>query len=197
MVNASTKIGERMSGQVIKTGFWTGVDLDAPDFAHLNDIVLDSGPDDSIFLGDYLHGVCSVAAIALHDIFGYQVLSLYDENEAKKYGIKSKYSPIFPIIHDFCYDPKHRVYIDVRGAISQFDVFVSEFDDFIDDPKCARNWVTKIGFPSRYFSSCQKCLGEDTLMYYYTTIVSWIKAHKDMYMVCDEPTSAENGGKHD
>lgn len=181
MVSASTKIDN--CPKPIRTGYWTRVDLDEPDFTFLQDIALASEPAVPIHLGDYLHGVCSVAALALHGIFGYQILSLYDVNETKEYGIKSKYAPGFPIIHDFCYDPKHDVFIDVRGVISQFDVFISEFDDFIEDSENVRDWITKIGFPSRYFISCRECMGEDALMYYYTTIVSWIKAHKEMYMV--------------
>lgn len=172
--------------KIFKTGYWSNVDLKEPDFLFLQDIVLASAPlfgsVGTICLGDYLHGVCSVAALALHNIFGYQILSLYDVNEAKEYGIKSKYGSDFPIIHDFCYDPKHDVYIDVRGVISRFDIFISEFDDFIEDPKRAEDWVTKIGFPSRYFDSCQQCMGGDTMMYYYTVIVSWIKTHKEMYI---------------
>lgn len=180
-MNASTKT----SKTPIRTGYWANVDLTNPDFDQLCNVVLfpDSSGQNEIVLYDYLHGVCSVAALALHDIFGYQILSLYDVNEAKEYGIKSKYAPGFPIIHDFCYDQKHDVFIDVRGVISQFDVFVSEFDDFIEDSENVRDWITKIGFPSRYFISCRECMGEDALMYYYTTIVSWIKAHKEMYIV--------------
>lgn len=116
MANVSTKIGKET--KVIRTGYWANIDLDEPDFAFLQDIALVSEPAVPIHLGDYLHGVCSVAALALHDIFGYQILSLYDVNEAKEYGIKSKYAPGFPIIHDFCYDPNHDVFIDVRGVIS-------------------------------------------------------------------------------
>lgn len=183
MANVSTKIGKET--KVIRTGYWANIDLGEPDFTFLQDIALVSEPTVPIHLGDYLHGVCSVAALALHDIFGYQILSLYDVNEAKEYGIKSKYAPGFPIIHDFCYDPKHDVFIDVRGVISQFDVFVSEFDEFIEDSPNARDWITKIGSAKKYRAATEEYMGKETFNCYYTAVAAWIKSHKEMYMVAD------------
>ena len=181
-MNVSTKT----SKTPIRTGFWANVDLDEPDFTFLQDIALVSGPAMPIHLDDYLHGVCSVAALALHDIFGYQILSLYDVNEAKEYGIKSKYAPGFPIIHDFCYDPKHNAFIDVRGVISQFDVFISEFDDFIEDTQNVRDLITKIGSAKKYRAVNEDAMGKETFAYYYTAVASWIRSNKEMYTTSDQ-----------
>ena len=182
-MNASTKT----SKTPIRTGYWANVDLTNPDFDQLCNVVLfpDSSGQNEIVLYDYLHGVCSVAALALHDIFGYQILSLYDVNEARDSGIKSKYSGSFPIIHDFCFDPKHNAYIDVRGICSDFDVFISEFDEFIEDSPNARDWITKIGSAKKYRAATEKSMGKETFNYYYTAVAAWIKSHKEMYMVAD------------
>lgn len=187
-MNASTKT----SKTPIRTGYWANVDLDEPDFTFLQGIMLTSELTMPIHLDDYLHGVCSVAALALHDIFGYQILSLYDVSEARGSGIESKYSGSFPIIHDFCFDPKHDIYIDVRGICSDFDEFISEFDDFIEDPQNARDWTTKIGSAKKYRAANEDAMGKETFNYYYTAVAAWVKSHKEMYMVANA-----NGGKHD
>lgn|SRR5574344_1001512 len=64
----------------------------------------------------FLHGVCGIFAIALHDIKGFDIVELYDEDKE--------------VIHYFCQN--NNKYYDIRGEMSDLKMFLNEFADFFD-----------------------------------------------------------------
>ena len=70
----------------------------------------------------YLHGVCGIFALALHDIFGYAIVVAAEENIDG--------SPLESgLVHVYCQDGDY--YIDVRGVTDNWDAFIDEFADFL------------------------------------------------------------------
>ena len=69
---------------------------------------------------DFLHGLCTVFAYALHREFGYDIYSIYDED-----GI---------IVHAYCavLNGEETVYVDVRGCTTDFVLFMDEFNESDD-----------------------------------------------------------------
>lgn len=72
--------------------------------------------DQSIFL----HGDCAIFAIALKDIYGYNIFLLKNEENQ--------------IVHFFCIknENKNEVYCDIRGFSNDIYNFFEEFEDFFD-----------------------------------------------------------------
>lgn len=69
---------------------------------------------------DFLHGFCTVFAYALHKELGYEIYSIYDDDEI--------------IVHAYCVVPngEENVYVDVRGCTTDFVLFMDEFNESSD-----------------------------------------------------------------
>ena len=69
---------------------------------------------------DFLHGYCFEFALALNEMFGYEIECIMgEENE---------------LIHAYCIlkENGHNIYIDVRGYTDEYDTFIEEFEDWIE-----------------------------------------------------------------
>ena len=69
----------------------------------------------------FLHGICNIFALALHREFGYDIYEVVDKDKKS--------------IHWFGLSSfnNHPIYIDVRGATTDFDEFFSEFQKSAGD----------------------------------------------------------------
>ena len=67
---------------------------------------------------DYLHGFCDIFALRLHNEYGYDVVSVSNENGE--------------MIHSYCADDRRGEYVDIRGRTSDPREFFAEFKDWID-----------------------------------------------------------------
>lgn len=72
----------------------------------------------------FLHGVCGVFAIALYDLFGYQIEVAAEENV-----VGSSWED--RLVHVYCRDDNQNL-VDVRGVIDDEDLFLEDFEDFFD-----------------------------------------------------------------
>lgn len=70
----------------------------------------------------YLHGVCGIFALALHDIFSYAIEVAAEENIDGS-PLESR------LVHVYCRDGDYC--IDVRGVTDSWDAFIDEFTDFL------------------------------------------------------------------
>lgn len=97
----------------MRTGFWqTRFARETLSRIPLNDI----------FHADvFLHGVCGVFALALHDMFGYPIEAVAEGNFDNSLPWQAR------LIH--IYGKQENVCIDVRGATDDWDDFLSEFSD--------------------------------------------------------------------
>ena len=82
-----------------------------------------------------LHGYCDICADILHKQFGYPMEYIIDENG--------------DLVHAYCYTKvdgeKH--YIDVRGITTDYQSFLSDFEDFILDAEMARRNTMQGNYP--------------------------------------------------
>ena len=76
----------------------------------------------------FLHGMCTIFAVALHREFGYSIYMLRDADD----------EPVLDsLIHIYCIagDSKGmRHYVDARGVTASKDAFLDSFEDFFDFP---------------------------------------------------------------
>ncbi len=69
---------------------------------------------------DFLHGSCVYFAQYLHDMYGYEMEHILDDDGK--------------LCHAYCKkqaDNGKTLFIDVRGAIDDFNMFMEEFEDFV------------------------------------------------------------------
>lgn len=82
-------------------------------------------PLNDIFHADvFLHGVCGIFALMLHDMFGYLIEAVAEGNFDNSFPWQVR------LIHIYC--KRGNAYIDVRGAIDDWSDFLSEFSDIAD-----------------------------------------------------------------
>ena len=84
------------------------------------------GNDEEVDAGIFLHGICGIFALALHDRFGYPiehvvVLEEPDDEDDEPYN---------DLIHIYCFSDNK--FYDVRGWTDNEDLFFDEFSDWID-----------------------------------------------------------------
>ena len=80
---------------------------------------------------DFLHGYFDIFAYALQRKFEYPVKV-----------IRNRDNLLNEIVHYYCettLSDGRKAYIDVRGITTDFDLFISEFEDFIDKENVIRN----------------------------------------------------------
>lgn len=94
----------------------------------LNSLLSPYNENDSAML--FLHGYCSIFALALHDTYGYQTGWLLD-GECEDTDCPWDYS----LLHIFCVKEEagETVFIDVRGCQSDEDTFEIGFDGFVPE----------------------------------------------------------------
>ena len=125
----------------MKYGFWEQTN----DEEIMDGLLESQMVSEGVFLMDYLHGFCSMFALALHKKFGYPIFRCVSINELDECGFenysvreleKISYDNL-PLIHDFCVVDNR--YIDVRGITDDGKLFFSSFEDFFineDDLIC-------------------------------------------------------------
>lgn len=161
----------------VMTGFWNEARLSELDFDEIEEIRAGT-----TCLMDYLHGICTIFALALHDLYGYPVYCLADPYEVEEYGNPALAEDYFPIIHDFCMigDPfeEGTVYLDCRGAVNHLQLFLEEFRDFFDSfqllPYSDENLDT---VRDRYW----KEIGTAVADAHYNNARGYILAHEDQF----------------
>lgn len=102
------------------TLFWTCENEEPGE--SLEKVDLGNGMDASIFL----HGVCGIFALALHEIFGYELFVVAEEPEDWE---DANSSWMDRLVHIYC--QKGEKYIDVRGVTDDKEAFFGEFSDFL------------------------------------------------------------------
>lgn len=105
----------------METLFWTSESENGPCEA-LEEINLGDGLDASIFL----HGVCGIFALALHETFGYELWVVAYEPEDWEDEDDAWTNRL---VHVYC--QKDGYYIDVRGITDDRNAFFDEFADFL------------------------------------------------------------------
>ena len=130
-----------------ETLFWT-CEGEEPCEA-LEKIDLGDGMDASIFL----HGVCGIFALALHETFGYGlwVVAFEPENWGDEDDTWAN-----RLVHIYC--QKDDCYIDVRGITHDREAFFDEFadflygdDEYIDVPAAdLRDWISGLMSSKEY-----------------------------------------------
>lgn len=119
----------------------------------------------------FLHGICAVFALALHDRFGYGIYFATDESGDKD-------TATFPaLFHCYCVDGDSESAIDVRGAIDDMEAFLEEFEDFFTD--YAECYISR--------NDCErellKMMSRDILNNCYAAACSYIDAHTSDFKI--------------
>lgn len=106
----------------------------------------------------FLHGSCTVFALALHEWYGYKVYRLYNADDVKDCGNPCIDDIDFPIVHDLCIKgSKNLVYIDVRGITTDFDAVKYPFEDFIGTYKLTQLTEKQV---EKVRENCIRALGK-------------------------------------
>ena len=118
----------------------------------------------------FLHGVCGIFALALHDRFGYKLDWVLDD----------EYEGGNPWAHLVCSITDSEdilATVDVRGISDDFELFIDEFADFVDYPGV---WVSP---PSREELEREMIreVGAETYKEYYQAAMTIIEEHPDWY----------------
>lgn len=141
----------------INTGFWNAK---APEYA-LSIEPIGRGETALYFL----HGVCGVFALALHNIFGYQIEVAAEMNmDGAPWEER--------IVHIYCRDNQNN-FVDVRGVTNDEDLFIESFEDFFV-PKYG-DYLDIQAEELRSFLS--RCMDEDELSWLYNAAVLFIHRH--------------------
>ena len=160
----------------MKTGFWTQIDEDLQDFEILESEVLGKLDGYEVDLSFFLHGYCTIAAIVLHEQFGYPMYRQWDEDEVEACGNPSLSLSEFPVIHDFC--KARNGFVDIRGIIDDSESFFAEFEDFFEE-------VDYTILSDEEFAEAKKNyrtdIGSSTFSRLYQMCANWIEKHSNYY----------------
>ncbi len=117
----------------------------------------------------FLHGVCGVFALALHDRLGYPISAFHwrDEDPGDLWA---------GLEHFFCIAPD-RVYVDVRGATGDFQAFCMDFPS----PKHFR--ILEDLDAAQLRTDLAHEMGQDNLDVLYNKAIDEIDAHLESYNV--------------
>lgn len=127
---------------------------------------------------DYLHGHCTELALALHDVYGYDIVRLYNMYDVDECGCYDVASIEFPFVHDFCICGD--VCIDIRGATDEFENITLGFEDLLDRYGYKQLEEDEI---ERIRGNCIVTLGLDVYNELYSHAVEIIKRDKRIYDV--------------
>lgn len=122
----------------------------------------------------YLHGVCGIFALALHDIFGYKLdWAVEDDIE----WAEQNPDPMDYLVHVFCYDEEREAFIDVRGITTSMKDFFEEFEDFFTPPGVYVGDLEAEALRQSIIAD----KGEETFQNYYDLACIMINEHRDWY----------------
>ena len=117
----------------------------------------------------FLHGMCTIFAVALHREFGYPIYMLRDADD----------EPVLAsLIHIYCIagDSKGmRHYVDARGVTASKDAFLDSFEDFFDFPaeqEIQEDEVERLMIED---------MGKETYQFFLNCANQLITLHKDYY----------------
>ena len=124
----------------------------------------------------FLHGVCGIFALALHDTFGYAIehlVALMDPDG--EYDTGEENTPASTLVHIYCVS--NDILYDIRGGTSEEDAFFEEFSDWIDgnddyfsfDPEECRKFV-------------KDSMSEQEYQQLYNAAIKIISEHEDWYV---------------
>ena len=160
----------------MKTGFWKQIDEDLQDFDILENEVLGTLDGYEVDLSCFLHGSCTVAAIVLHEQFGYPMCRQWSGDEVCECGNPDLTSKEFPVIHDFC--KSKNGFVDIRGIIDESDSFFAEFEDFFEE-------LDYTILSDEEFAEAKKNyradIGSGTFGRLYQMCANWIEKHSNYY----------------
>lgn len=123
----------------------------------------------------FLHGVCGIFALALHDWFGYGIEHVVAPMEPEgEFEEEEDNAPVTTLVHIYC--GSEGMLYDVRGGTSDESAFFEEFSDWIDgdedyfafDSKECRQFV-------------RGCMTEAEYRQYYNAAIKIISEHKEWY----------------
>lgn len=164
----------------LRTGFWTNQNLQDPDFDFLEDVCTGRNT-----LMDYLHGECTFFALALHDLAGFPVYCIADEDELADRGYPDPAGGKFPLIHDFCVigdidrESDSALFLDCRGIIGREQAFLEEFRDFFDGYRIIQYTKEQL---DELRTSLWSPASKNHADRYYLEACSYIKHHSQDYI---------------
>lgn len=161
-------------------GFWKKQNKDLLDFNNLEQIVLGDIGEAKISLLDYLHGHCTIAAIVLHDHFGYPIYRHWDNDEDDECENPPIASNEFPVIHDFCMSKDEEGFVDIRGVTENQKMFFEEFEDFFATLCYQRLSEEEI---CEVKENYKKMIGTNVFSKLYQMCDTWITEHANDYKV--------------
>lgn len=125
----------------------------------------------------YLHGFCTIFALALHEAYGYPVTLICDDD------MNPGDDPLTYLTHAYCTwttPDGNAIYIDVRGMTADRHGFMSEFKGFFDtEPLCVPDFD-----PGLLKADVMKSIGpERDRLSLEAVAESFIKWHPDWFDV--------------
>lgn len=154
----------------VRTGLWL---VPSTDFSELEGMPIGMPGNPRETAMSFLHGTCSVFALALHERFGYAIEWTLEEeyDQADDPG-----SPWDYLVHAYCIDGDENL-IDVRGLTCDAPGFFEEFEDFVTYPA---TWHSPPD-AREIESECIRTMGRDTFDAYLKAAFALIDAHPDWY----------------
>lgn len=128
--------------------------------------------------GIFLHGICGVFALALHDKFGYPIEHIVApmEPEEEYEGDSEDNAPVNSLVHIYCVQDD--VLLDVRGATDNEPLFMSEFSDWVDGNE---SYFSFDAGDCREFVESSMTAQEYAA--YYNAAIEMIERHPDWYQL--------------
>ena len=122
----------------------------------------------------FLHGVCGVFALALHDQFGY-ALEVAAEDNTDGLSWEER------LVHIYCRDDDDN-FVDVRGIISNQELFMEDFEDFFNPAR--GDYFELSGNDLRRFLG--DCMSAEELAWLYQAADKLIHDNIDGYNILNE-----------
>lgn len=171
-----------------ETGLWL-TDCNHEDI--LESMILSPENEQEVDAGFYLHGICGVFALALHNRFGYHIeWALDDEWEVEKEDEEEssepdaqEYDPWEHLIHIYCIMPpsgSKESLIDIRGITQDEDRFFEPFEDFFTD----LNYYAPCEDASHELrNKLHETMGEESFRLHYDCACRMIDLHPDWFIL--------------
>ena len=128
----------------------------------------------SIIGQTFLHGLCGIFALALHDTYGYELGWLLDDDEDNESD-----NPWHHLVHVFCYytlPNGDTVYVDIRGSQTDEKKLEAPFEDFYVEP----NYVLGVSYEETRDNICD-CMGATAFEMYYAAACEFIRQERFFY----------------